>query len=68
MKVPLYMMSAGDLGLDSSKVDSSLSRLPGVGKTLTAASGKSQSFPLEKKILTNVLVARDPQHHHLLGI
>ena len=46
MKAALYMMSAGELGLDSSKVESSLSRSPDIDKTLTAASGKSHSFPL----------------------
>jgi hypothetical protein len=27
MRVPLYMMSAGDLGLDPSKIESSLSKI-----------------------------------------
>ena len=49
MKAPLYMMTADDLGLDSSKVERSLSGPPDIGKTLTAEFGKSQSVPLEKE-------------------
>ena len=48
MKAALYMMTADELGLDSSKVEPSLSRPPDIGKTLTAEFGKSQSVSLGK--------------------